>query len=733
LCCENRRQESKEIARRDNNFFDMGFMVKRALIFSVITGVVVYLCWFFFYQTEPPRGIILISLDTLRADHLGIYGYHRDTSPCIDAFAKENIVFENAVSQSPWTLPAHMSIMTSLYPPYHGAKKKTPFLPDDKVTLAELLSKAGYQTAAFTDGGYLSAEYGYDKGFAIYDDKGGGIAKILPKVREWLGRNKTKPFFLFIHCYDIHSPYNPPLPYNKMFHDFTYSGFLIPSYKQLNPARDNKLKLSEEDLRHFIALYDGGIRYTDNKIGEFLSYLKETGLYEKSLIIITSDHGEEFNEHGSYLHWQVYYRPNLHVPLVMHIPGYTKKETRVSELVELIDLFPTVLEIVRLPLYPKAQGRSLLPLIKKEEALSNDGVKASFAENNEMYSIITDDGYQMVSDLKLENSLLFNLKADPLAENNIAEVDGDITKSLFSKLQEFNEASPDLVQSTIGLTGQTQQQLEALGYIDVSENASIPPGYPDWDKDGILNEVDNCPDAENANQEDRDGDGIGDVCDGCPDIANAYRSNIDEDLIPDACDDCVDTDWDGYGNPGFPGNTCEEDNCPYVFNPDQEEGDGDGIGDLCEPSWLEYLWLEAEQVDTISNPLIIANDANASEGKYIYSPNGTLKKHPPGSVMATYRVEIEKAGVYLLWGRVIAGNKQDDSFFVQIDDGPQKTWHVELGKSWHWDAVNNHKKEDPVRFKLAQGKHVIKIKLREDGTKLDKMLLTNDMVFAPKN
>ena len=163
--------------------------MKRALIFFVVIIAIVYLCWIFLFQTKPTRGIILISLDTLRADHLGSYGYHRDTSPYIDAFAQDNILFENAVVQSPWTLPSHMSIMTSLYPPYHGVKQNSPFLADDKVTLAVLLSKSGYQTAAFTGGGYVSAEYGFDKGFKIYDDQGGGIAKIVPKAKKWLERN----------------------------------------------------------------------------------------------------------------------------------------------------------------------------------------------------------------------------------------------------------------------------------------------------------------------------------------------------------------------------------------------------------------------------------------------------------------------------------------------------------------------------------------------------------------
>ena len=223
---------------------------------------------------KNPHGIILISLDTLRADHLGCYGYQRNTSPSIDAFARESIVFENAVVQSPWTLPSHMSIMTSLYPSFHGVTNKSSRLADEHTTLAELLQESGYQTAAFTDGGLVSGEFGFNQGFDVYEDEWIGIANILPKAEKWLDNNASKPFFLFIHCYDIHEPYNPPPPYNSIFHDFTYSGHLVPSSTILTAARKGQVTVTNEDLRHFIALYDGGIRYTDEKIGEFLSYLR---------------------------------------------------------------------------------------------------------------------------------------------------------------------------------------------------------------------------------------------------------------------------------------------------------------------------------------------------------------------------------------------------------------------------------------------------------------------------
>ncbi|MCK5256793.1 MAG: sulfatase, partial [Deltaproteobacteria bacterium] len=438
----------------------------------------IYPCRITSTQAKAPHSIILISLDTLRADHLGIYGYHRNTSPFIDAFAKESIVFEHAVVQAPNTLPSHMSIMTSLYPSFHGVTKLKNRLADEHVTLAELLQEGGYRTAAFTDGAFMNAEFGFNQGFDIYNDnKRRGIARILPKVKRWLDKNKSNPFFLFIHCYDIHQPYDPPPPYNSIFHDFPYTGHLTPNGKTLLAAWMNRLKVNDEDLRHFIALYDGGIRYTDKKIGEFLSYLRESGLEDQSLIIITSDHGEEFKEHNSFLHWQLYYRPNLHVPLIIRIPNYPKKEIRVSKLVRSIDILPTILDIAELPFYPKAQGRSLLPLIKRHKNRLNLSLwqifhlfakdsSVSFAEtaNTDQRSIIT-DGYQMICNSELSLMQLFNLKADPLAKINIAEDNDEITKRLLYQWNELYNTKQNYISSEINLDQHTREQLEALGYI----------------------------------------------------------------------------------------------------------------------------------------------------------------------------------------------------------------------------------------------------------------------------
>jgi arylsulfatase A-like enzyme len=544
---------------RSGNFLtELGKVRKRIMIKKIYISVLLLfflsICSWCISTTQAgsPQGIILISLDTLRADHLSLYGYHRNTSPSIDAFAKESIVFERAVVQAPTTLESHMSIMTSLYPSFHDTWPESFPLAGEHMTLAELLLEGGYRTAAFVDGGYLRGVYGLKQGFGLYDDEGGGIVSILPKVKKWLNDNKSDPFFLFIHSYDIHSPYKPPPPYNRIFHDFTYTGHLFPSTGTLMKVAGNELQLNDEDLRHFIALYDGGIRYTDEKIGEFLSYLSELALIEQSLIIITSDHGEEFKEHGGVLHRQLYYRPELHVPLIIRIPKYPKKQIRLNELVQSIDLLPTILDIAGLHSHPKAQGRSLLPLIKRKKnflyrffwrvfhPFRRDS-HTSFAENikDRKYSIIADD-YQMIHHTPSRSMQLFNIKVDPLAQNNIAKDHDTRLERLLSEYQETYSGIPGYSEMPhIELDEQTREQLKALGYLDPTE--SVHHCLGDFDCDGIRDWDDNCHHTPNGpklgtcandtmkscsdstecgvgdvchkDQEDTDGDGLGDVCD----------------------------------------------------------------------------------------------------------------------------------------------------------------------------------------------------------------------------
>ncbi|MBC8188634.1 MAG: sulfatase-like hydrolase/transferase, partial [Proteobacteria bacterium] len=223
------------------------------------------------------RKIILISLDTLRADHLGVYDYSRDTSPRIDEFARRAFVFERALASAPNTPPSQMSMMTSRYPGQHGFTGDGDTMAPSLETLAERLRKAGLKTAGFVDGGYLSSEFGFDRGFEIYDDEGGGLEEILPRALAWLDANGDDPFFLFLHSYDIHAPYLSPPPYDGMFHDEPYAGDLIPTAERMDEIFFAQQTVEPEDMQHLVDSYDEGIRYADAQIGRLLDHLRSSG------------------------------------------------------------------------------------------------------------------------------------------------------------------------------------------------------------------------------------------------------------------------------------------------------------------------------------------------------------------------------------------------------------------------------------------------------------------------
>jgi arylsulfatase A-like enzyme len=336
------------------------------------------------HEPTPPAdnrpSLILISIDTLRADHLGCYRYQRPTSPSIDQFAKTAVVFEQLVNPGGATLPVHLSMLTSLPPVVHGIFAQNPQpLPEERITLAEQLSAAGYTTAAFTDGGFVSGQLGFDQGFDHFDDSGGHLEQILPRLEHWLDRNCHRPFFLFLHTYDVHSgkellPYDSPADFRDLFTQ-GYDGFTgcigdrcgsellawINSRLRAGDSAATEL-LSAADLDYLIALYDGGIRHVDYEIGRLLDRLSDRGIYDRSLIILTSDHGEEFFEHGKLLHHQNY-EENAVVPLIVKLPDQRSAGARVSALVSTIDIMPTVLDVAGIEPNRQAWGESLLPVI----------------------------------------------------------------------------------------------------------------------------------------------------------------------------------------------------------------------------------------------------------------------------------------------------------------------------------------------------------------------------------
>ena len=305
--------------------------------------------------TPVRPNVLLVSIDSLRADHVGAYGYARDTSPAIDALARGGVLFENAISSAPWTVPAHMTLLTGLPPEVHDVVTVRQKLSPDAVTLAEVLQDAGYATAAFVSGPTVMAHYGFGQGFASYDESmverrpklaGAAVSSpgLVDLVSGWLDRWSTaetrETFFVFLHMWDVHYDYVPPREYVERF-DPGYDGDLDVRRFETNERLHRGM--APRDLRHLIALYDGEIRFTDDHLARLVAKLRTLGVLDDTIVVVTSDHGEEFFEHGAKGHAKTLYDEVLRVPLVVRYPRRVAPAQRVTQQVRLMDVAPTIL------------------------------------------------------------------------------------------------------------------------------------------------------------------------------------------------------------------------------------------------------------------------------------------------------------------------------------------------------------------------------------------------------
>lgn len=328
-------------------------------------------------RSETPPNILIFLIDTQRADHLGFHGHAAPTSPQLDAFAEESLVFERAYAPASSTSPSHASLFTSTYPRVHGVWNRVPRGEDEDpifpalspkaITLAEVLQEAGYSTAAICDGGNLQENRGFSQGFQVWDSKFLGAENRVDRALQWLDseRDPEQPFFLFLHTYQVHTPYLPEPQYLEQFADPDYQGPLREAwqrarsfwtsssevrgairriqgdfYKPALPA-DGELPRSE-DLAFLKALYQAEIRQMDTAFGRLVEELAARDITpDNTLILITSDHGEEFWEHGQYGHHQIY-DTTAHIPFVVRGPG-TLQGARRADPVDLLDVMPTLL------------------------------------------------------------------------------------------------------------------------------------------------------------------------------------------------------------------------------------------------------------------------------------------------------------------------------------------------------------------------------------------------------
>ncbi len=444
-------------------------------------------------RAEPRRNVILVSIDTLRADHLGCYGYERETSPHLDRLAAGSLVCANAIAPAPWTLPSHAGLLTGRHPFEMGVTDQKSKLPEDARTLAERLSEAGYQTAAWVDsaaGGFVGAQRGFDRGFDAYRHaphaKGPyryDMRATVDAALGWLGtRDPERPFFLFLHTKSVHTapadrrlfaesdaPYHKPPEVRRRFlpggeERFRWSdasgavgvGWLKEMNRRLDAGELDPAAFPRDRLEELIGLYDAGIWYTDRELGRLVAELERLGLAQDTLLVVTADHGEAFLDNRSFLHREVY-GAVLRVPLVVHDPGGPTGV--LDEPVSLVDVAPTILERLGLP-PGDLDGR---PLPASDAAAAPRALFSSTAGGLSKASALQEDGWKLVLLRAGESwtSELYHADEDPLDQRPASDParEARMLADLRAWLDEARAQAPGLE-----LDAEAMDELEKLGY-----------------------------------------------------------------------------------------------------------------------------------------------------------------------------------------------------------------------------------------------------------------------------
>ena len=404
------------------------------------------------FETPPPN-VLLISVDTLRQDHVGCYGYRIVRTPNIDRLSQEGFTFDDAIASIPLTLPSHSSVLTGLYPMSHGVRDNSRFrLSLEFETLAEILSQNGYHTGAFVGSFVLDSRYGMDQGFDLYDDDmtGGSQASafmfpertadaVTESAIEWL-KQARRPFFAFVHYYDPHMPYEPPGRY-------------------LAACRDRP--------------YDGEIEFADAEIGRLLAHLDVRGLTENTIIIFMSDHGEGLGDHNEEAHGILVYESTLRVPLIIRLPedsdllGKAETPVRIPDSVELVDIFPTVLDMVGIDVGGQVDGRSLVPLIEGGSLPPDVGYFESlypyFAYRWSQLKGVRLSKWKYILAPTEE---LYDVSVDPGELRNLVDAEPETAAQMRVALARMLEREkPPGEASAVTMSAEEVRKLRALGYV----------------------------------------------------------------------------------------------------------------------------------------------------------------------------------------------------------------------------------------------------------------------------
>lgn len=443
-------------------------------------------------QPAGPPSIVLVLIDTLRADYLGAYGFEGDISPALDRLAEESIVFENAISQAPWTKPAVASLFTSLYPEQHGViahdgryggregdGTRASMLPQRATTLAEELRRAGYETAAFVANPWIQRQQGFAQGFDVFDAKDAGnrvpANVLLQKATDWLAqRDSEKPFFLYIHLMDVHGPYDAPRGDYEAVLGSPGLGEVRPLTEE-EAARRKRYLLrgggthgDDLSLESWRASYAAGVRSVDRQLGGFVENLERSGDLDDALLIVTSDHGEELADHGGWDHGDTLFDEQIHVPLLVRLPGRSPPGRRVDRVVSLVDLMPTLLGLAGTSAPDAVAGEDLRPLLAGGN-LDGEGVAfSSGAKWRPGLKAVRTKDRKLLHAGEADRLLVFDVKADPQEKTGLAASDEDRATlgALLEAHRQTLEAGTALEAQATTMDRDTRDKLRALGYLE---------------------------------------------------------------------------------------------------------------------------------------------------------------------------------------------------------------------------------------------------------------------------
>ncbi len=418
--------------------------------------------------------VVLISIDSLRADRLSAYGHARPTSPTMDQLARQGVRFAEAWTTAPWTLPAHMSMLTGLYPFSHRVNTESDRLPPAVTTLAERLAATGMRRAGFVSEGLVGSSYGFARGFDTFDDTTAVRAFaevdeetapiILRQAEDWLRRHGDQRFFLFLHFWDVHYDYVPPAPYDRMF-DPDYRGPIDGRNFMFDDAIAPGMK--QADLDHLLARYDGEIRWVDDHLARLLAALVAAGLDGRTAIIVTADHGEEFFEHGYKGHGAALYRPVMQIPLIIRAPGIPPGRV-VDEPVSLVDLVPTILELTGVPLDEPLDGISLVPAMAGRARLPERVLHGQRCSDRLSGCRVMRHAPDDILLHRFAPPTIEQFAADdPRQSTNLAATGSWPRRELSALARELNRQRARLVSSNIAtqrLSPAAEERLRTLGY-----------------------------------------------------------------------------------------------------------------------------------------------------------------------------------------------------------------------------------------------------------------------------